>query len=259
MLMLHGAKEVKRVDLASILTPEPTDTWRPISHSQVVETLTVKAADRGLRIRNERFAVLDGALHPAEGVKIAVPNARLFGTMDFEPIPGLDFPPNCLPSAGLRNSHDKTFSLSILSGARVLVCANGVLSAEHIISRKHTSGIDLNQCIDRALDEFLVSIGSFKASYDRLNNWKLNRLEARDMIVELAKAGAFASADILPIVEEFDAPRHAEFAEHTAWAVYNSATEIMKKQSPARQYEGFRALNTVLCPLPVIAPVAVAA
>ncbi|MEI6236136.1 MAG: hypothetical protein WCT04_24030 [Planctomycetota bacterium] len=76
------------------------------------------------------------------GVQNRIEGALLFGSLDFLPVQGMAFPAGCSPSAGLRNSHDKTFSLSILSGARVFICANGVLSAEHVISRKHTSGLD---------------------------------------------------------------------------------------------------------------------
>src|SRR5471030_1875654 len=88
-------------------------------------------------------------------------------------IPGMPFPAGCAPSAGLRNSADKSFALSILSGARVFVCANGVLNAEHIISRKHTSGLDMVESIDKALDAFMDSIRAFQETYTRLNAWRL--------------------------------------------------------------------------------------
>ena len=51
-------------------------------------------------------------------------------------------------------------------------------------------------------------------------------------MVELAQAGAFASSDILPVIREFENPRHPEFADKSGWSLYQSATEIMKSQSP---------------------------
>ena len=252
MLMLSGATELKRAELAMIKTPEPTDTWRPLPHAEVVDCLTQKAAGMGLRVRNERFAVMPGALYPEPNTRIEIPGARLFGTMDFEPVDGLDFPAGCLPSAGLRNSHDKSFALSILSGARVLVCANGVLSAEHIITRKHTSGIDMLDCVDRALVEFMVSIRGFKVAHDRLAGWRVGRAEAADLVVEAARHGAFASSEIVPILGEFEEPQHPEFKERTAWNLYQAATQIMKKQSPARQFDGFKSLNEVFMPAPAV-------
>ena len=248
MLMLSHATEVPRAALRDIPTPPPTDTWRPVSHADVVETLTQRAGARGLRITAERFAVLSGTHHPTPETTIELRGARLFGSMDFAPVSGMLFPPGCTPSAGVRNSHDKTFSLSILSGARVLVCANGMLSAEHVVSRKHTSGIDLNAAIDDALNAFLDSLRGFQATYERLRGWCLSRADAHSLIVELARAGAFASCDILPVVNEFENPQHEEFRERSGWSLYQAASEVMKKQSPARQLDGFKALNCVLLP-----------
>ena len=147
----------------------------------------------------------------------------------------MPFPSGCAPSAGLRNSADKSFALSILSGARVFVCANGVLSAEHIISRKHTSGLDLVTSIDAALDAFMESLRGFNETYERLRSRQLRRTTAHSLVVELARAGAFASSDILPVVQEFENPRHVEFRERNAWNLFQGCTEIMKNQSPARR------------------------
>lgn len=246
MLMLSHAKEISRRELSAVPTPEPTDTWRPVPHIDVVNTLTERAAARGLKVRSERFAVTSGTLYPQPGIQVEISGARLFGSLDFEPIPGMTFPVGCAPSAGLRNSHDKSFALSILSGARVFICANGVLSAEHIVSRKHTSRIDLRQSIDEALDAFLVSIRGFNDTYQRLSALRITRTKARALTVDLAEAGAFASSDIVPVVAEFEHPRHPEFAGRTGWSLYQAATELMKKQSPARQVDGFKALNRVL-------------
>ncbi|MCY3018596.1 MAG: DUF932 domain-containing protein [Planctomycetota bacterium] len=249
MLMLSHAHEVPRAALRGIPTPDPTDTWRPVPHADVVDVLTERAGARGLRITSERFAVLPGYLYPTPGTTVELPGARLFGSMDFAPVPDMPFPPGCTPSAGIRNSHDKSFALSILSGARVLVCANGVLSAEFVVNRKHTSRIDLVESVDNALDAFMESVRGFQALHDRLTNCRLTRMRVHSMVVEMARAGAFASSDILPVLDEYEHPSHEEFAERNAWSLYNAATARMKSQSPARQVDGFRALNTVLMPL----------
>ncbi|MBI3832499.1 MAG: DUF932 domain-containing protein [Planctomycetes bacterium] len=246
MLMLSKAHEVHRRDLASIRTPAPTETWRPVSHLEAVETLLHRAKAKGLRVASERFALLDGALYPEPGRAVPLPGARLFGSVDFQPISGLKFPAGCMPSAGIRNSHDKSFALSILSGARVLICANGVLSAEYVISRKHTSGLDLAAEVDRALDSFIESITTFNATYERLRGKSLTKARAHNLAVELARGGAFSSSDILPMLHEFENPRHPEFKDRNAWTLYQAATEIMKNQSPARQVDGYKALNAVV-------------
>jgi len=246
MLMLSKATEVPRASLRGIRTPDPTDSWRPVPHADVVEVLTERAGARGLKITSARFAVLPGYLCPTPGTSVELPGARLFGSLDFAPVSGMPFPPGCTPSAGIRDSRDKSFSLSILAGARVLVCANGVLSAEHIISRKHTSGIDLVESVDNVLDAFMESVRGFQALHKGLSNWRLTRTRASALTVDLARAGAFSSSDILLVLAEYEAPSHPEFSERNAWSLYNAATARMKTQSPGRQVDGFKALNGVL-------------
>lgn len=62
----------------------------------------------------------------------------------------------------------------------------------------------------------------------------------------MAEGGAFSSSDIVSVIAEFEQPRHAEFSGRTGWSLYQPATEVMKKLSPARQVEGFKALIRVL-------------
>jgi hypothetical protein len=246
MLMISHARESTRPALTDVITPEPTESWRPVPHSAVVNTLIDRAGARGLKIKSERYALMDGTLYPRPGEQVALRGAHMFGSLDFEAIPGMPFPAGMTPSCGVRNSNDKSFALSILSGARVFVCANGVLSAEHVISRKHTSGIDLAQSIDQALDAFMDSIRGFNEIHKRLCAWKLCRTTARSLVIEAAKAGAFASSDILPVLQEYETPSHPEFAERNGWSLYNAATSRMKTQSPGRQAEGFKSLNAVM-------------
>jgi len=249
MLMLSHAQEVRRDALAAIPTPAGTSSWRPVPHHDVVNTLTDRAQARGLRIVSERYAVTDGCIYPQPGQSLTIRGARMYGSLDFEPIDGIPFPEGCRPSAGIRNSHDKSFALSILAGSRVLVCANGLLLAEHVINRKHTSGLSLIDEIDKALGAFLETLKGFQETHDRLCQQRLSRSRGHHVIVELARAGAFSSSDILKVADEWEQPRHAEFNDPTAWSLYQAASETMKAQSPARQVDGFKALSRTLLAL----------
>ena len=111
---------------------------------------------------------------------------------------------------------------------------------------KHTSGLDRVESIDAALDAFMESLRGFNQTCEQLRSRRLNRIKAHSLAVELAQAGAFSSSDILPVIREFECPRHEEFREKNAWCLYQRATEKMKSQSPSRQVDGFKALNDVL-------------
>lgn len=105
------------------------------------------------------------------------------------------------------------------------------------------------ESVDNALDAFMNSLRGFQALHERLSSWRLTRTRASALTVDMARAGAFASSDILTVLAEYETPSHEEFAGRTAWSLYNAATARMKAQSPGRQVDGFKALNTVLMPL----------
>lgn len=247
MLMIGNAMEVKRDDLKAIRTPTATSTWRPCGHYEAVQTLIERAEARGMKLRSERYAIMPGRLYPTPGVAVELPGGRMFASLDFEPIPGIELPPGIFPSAGLKNSHDRSTAFSALCGGKLVLCSNGVMVADKIVTRRHTSGLELIASIDAALDEFRASLGRFNDMHAALNNWRLSKTKAHSLVVELARAGAFASSDILPVISEFESPTYPEFRAPTAWHLYQASTEAaLKKQSPQRQTEGFKALNSVL-------------
>jgi len=248
MYMLNNPKvtPVTLADLKSLPCPEPTDSWMPIAHHEVVERLTRRLERRHLAIRSARMTVADGRIY-GPGDPVEVPGAKLFASFDLEPINGINFPTGCIPSLGLRNSVDKSYSLSVLAGARVLVCSNGVLSAEFIVSRKHTSGIRLNESIDRALDAFMNSVRSFGELHERLRMKPIGLDAAKALVVDCAIAGALPSSHVVDVVREFESPRHEEFRDRNLWSLYNAATESsFKRMSPQRAAEAYGPLNTVL-------------
>jgi hypothetical protein len=250
MFMLDNARvtPVTLADLKSLPTPEPTESWMPIAHHEVVDRLTRQLERRHLAIRAARMTVADGALYPEPGRSIEVPGARLFASFDLEPTRGVKFPEGCIPSLGLRNSVDKSYSLSVLAGARVLVCSNGVLSAEFIVSRKHTSGIRLNESIDRALDQFMNSVRSFGELHERLRMKPIGLDAAKALVVDCAIAGALPSSHVVDVVREFDSPSYEAFeSQRNLWGLYNSITHSsLKRMSAQRAADAYRALNNVL-------------
>jgi hypothetical protein len=249
MYMLQNQKitPVTIDQLRQLDTPEPTDSWMPIAHHEVVERLTRQLERRHLAIRAARMTVADGALYPQPGESIEIRGARLFASFDLEPISGVEFPAGCIPSLGLRNSVDKSYALSVLAGARVLVCSNGVLSAEFIVSRKHTSGIRLNESIDRALDSFMSSVRSFTELHERLRMKTIGLDAAKALVVDMAIAGALPSSHVVDVVNEFESPRHDEFRDRNLWSLYNATTEAsFKRMTPSRAADAYGPLNATI-------------
>jgi hypothetical protein len=249
MLMLDRAVPVTVSQLARIPCPEPTESWRPYPHSEVVAALSDRMGARGLKVRASRLTLVDGALYPEQGVRLDVKGARLFGSFDLEP--SVDaFPPGCVPSLGLRNSTDKSYALTILIGMRVMACSNGVLYVERgvQVSRKHTSGLELEGAFDNALDAYEEAVPAMTDLYERLRGQRLSMTKAKSLVVDCAAAGAVPSSHILDAVREFERPSYPAFrGDRTRWGLYNAITHSsFKRMSPQRAAEAYRPLNEVL-------------
>lgn len=105
-LICHaGANEVTREVLETLDAPPPTQSWFPVKHSQVLDTVSQTLTASGYQIKRERLAVTrDGQ--------------RFFGTLDLDSslVQGVTL------AVGIRNSVDKSFPLGFCAGNRVFVC-----------------------------------------------------------------------------------------------------------------------------------------
>jgi hypothetical protein len=247
MLMMDA--NVTRNDLEGMYTPPATKTWKPISHYALVQALVVEAQNLGLKVRSESWRVEDGALYPQKGEKVDIPNARLFGYVDFEPPASMD--PTLVPSVGVVHANDMSSALSFFFGAHVLICSNGVRTGEFCIKRKHTTGLNFEETIDTVFARLKSETSRVEQVHSRMQGLPVTVDKAESLIVKAARAGAFPSSQIIPVIDEFEEPTYKEFAEgpRSLWRLYNSATHIMKKQGPARQGEAFASLNRVTFPL----------
>ena len=143
-LIAHsGAQIVTRDQLKEYVTPEATETFKPIGHSQLVETLTQVMQDRGLFITRKQFAVQ---------------NHKLFGTFDLEWQKMEEYG----AAVGFRHANDKSMPIQIAVGARVFVCDNLSFLGELIAIRRHTSKLDLGEEMDRTMYRYMQGFRKLK-------------------------------------------------------------------------------------------------
>ena len=111
-----------------------------------------------------------------------------------------------------------------------------------MVKRKHTSGIKIESHIPESFDMLLEGYSSLESSVQELKYQMLSIDEAKLVTVRAAETKAIPSCDILPVLKEFNDPRHEEFSMPTMWSLYNAFTEIAKKYRPARADQCYRRL-----------------
>ena len=138
LIAARGAQYVTRAELVQYTPPPATESWKPISHAELAQTLAEVMAGRGMFIDKEQFAVDKNG-------------ARLFGTFDLMWQKTEEYG----AALGFRHATDKSMSIQIAVGCRVFVCSNMSFSGDMIAIRKHTSKLDLGEELDRAMYRYM--------------------------------------------------------------------------------------------------------
>jgi hypothetical protein len=238
MLCIHsGCRAVSRQEMASIPTPPAIGRHVPVSHAALADSLIATAQRRGLAVRREQWG-------------IARDDLRLYGAVDFDMPQGFRLPAGIGPSLGVRHANDKTMSVQLTAGVRVLVCDNGALLGElEVTCRKHTSGLDLGELIGNAFDEYLLRLPDFNAVYDRLAGDRLTENKAKSLIVDAFDRHQVMAWRHFPAVVEryFHSDEHRQqFPDRNRWGLYNAFTETFKAEPVTLQTTSFHVLTAAL-------------
>lgn len=206
---------VTRDQLALIRTPEPTATWRPIPHIELVETLQQALWENRIGIREERFALRhDGS--------------TLFGVLQLAYKDTSDGQ----AALGIRTSNDKSMSIQICAGLSVFVCDNLIFRGDLIaLNRKHTSGLNLQMDLKAAVRRFQEHFGCLTGEIEQLKTHQLADGEAKALIHDIFVRGVFPLRFLPQISSMYFQPPVDDWKERTSWSLHN-AFILVAKQMP---------------------------
>src|SRR3989442_9557491 len=204
---------VTRDQLRLVPVPEPTRTWRPIPHIELIESLQQVLHQNQIAIQGEEFALRrDGS--------------TLFGVLQLV----YENTSDGRAAMGIRTSNNKTMSIQICAGLSVFVCDNLVFRGDLIaLNRKHTSGLELRTELSTAVLRFQEHFGRLTSEIGKLKERSLTDADAKGIIHDVFVQG------ILPIRLLPDAsnlyfePFVGEFLPRNAWSLHNAFTAVAKE------------------------------
>lgn len=212
-LMLHaGAKPVDYQGLMSLDTPAPTATHLPVAHYRVVDALKHSLSYYGHDIQAEDYGVTEDQM-------------RFFGVLSLRSPYG-----DYTDTVGLRNSHDKTFPISVGFGSRVFVCDNLAFSAETVIRRKHTVNAwrDMHGLVAGIVEGLASSRQRQALQIEKYKAVALPVPMADHAVMELYRHGVINITKIPAVLGEYAKPRHNEWGADRAWTLFNATTQVLE-------------------------------
>ncbi len=219
LIAARGAQRVTRSELTQFVPPPKSPTWQPVSHSELIDTLHSELDHRGLRVKDEHYAVQKQGL-------------QLFGTLDLDWQDTGDY----AAAMGIRTSNDRSLSITLVAGARVFACTNLCLSGDLIaLKRKHTSRLNLAQELAGAIDRYQSSITDLYDGLELLKTRMVKEDNAKGMVYDIFKR------KIVPLrmfhgVTEYIHAHQEQNPILTKWEVYNAFTEHIKTMPPAAAF-----------------------
>lgn len=229
MGLMGKGQRVTLAELQGCPTPEATDTWKPISHFELATAVRESVSGAGYNIVQEDFLLGDKARN------------RLFGVFVTDRCDSGD---ESRRMVGFRHSNDKSMAVSLTVGVNVIVCSNMAFGGDCVLKHKHSVNFDLRRSLDTMLGLMETRWSLMAERVDGLKRQELSLTAAKELVVDAAAAGAIASCDIMPVLDEYQKPTFPRFQPGNRWSLYNSFTYIAQKFPVTKLDECLRTLAT---------------
>ncbi len=214
-------------ELKALETPAGTRTHKTVPHYEVAAMTADLMTELGLQIKREQFAVTQNGM-------------KMFGTFDVRSeLANVDL------SLGVRNSHNKTMSLGMVGGYRVIVCSNMMFSGDFTpVFKKHTSGLRLRSALILGIERTVNLIAPIKRDIDFQRDTLVSTLEAKEIILDSFVQTGTPKNLLEPIYNYYFQPEKAyetpeervEFAPRSLWSLSNAFTAAYRALPPLSQF-----------------------
>jgi len=221
-LITHcGARRISREELAALPVPEETRTFKPISHSALIEKIIETLWYRRMNIVRDEYAVSQDGM-------------KLFGLLEMDlEYKGVRF------AIGIRNSNDKSMRVAMVAGYKVTVCDNMMLQGDfQPLLAKHSKNFALEDGLSIACDRIQRNIGRLHQEINQKQEQTIESQYAKSLLYTAFTDGRFPISLFRAVHREFFvAPSHEEFKSSTMWSLENAFTTSFKKLNPVSQFE----------------------
>lgn len=228
-LIAHvDTNKVTREELAALPAPEGTETFKPVAHIELINSIEAVLISKRISVVREQFAIR------ADG-------SRLFGTFDLS-LDGVGA--ESCGALGFRTGNDRTMKLQMIAGMRVFVCDNMAFAGDSIIlNRKHTAGLDLLPELMKAVGKYTVRYEALRAQITDLQALKFEDVEAKAMIFDVFNLHLMPGKYMDQVSQAYFNPPHKEFEARTAWSLHNAFSEVAKDMSLNRRMEAMQEIG----------------
>lgn len=239
--MSKGIVNMTKAELRNIPVVPYTETWHPVHHSEVIDTLDDIICERGLTTTGHTISITKGGKDMFANYYLPVDYHDSGGIKDQIVI-------------GIRNSMAKRFALGIVGGNNVMNCSNLCFWGDWEEHRRHTNGLTeavVYEFLKRALEGSITSSKGFSEWFKNLSNYPLALEERKVLTYDAIDSGVLAPSQWNKFhdayAEELKSNRDGS-VENVAH-FHGAATRVMREGSLPTVMDRSRRLNRLLEPV----------
>ena len=137
-------------------------------------------------------------------------------------------------SLGVMHSNLGDHAVKFAVGAHVFCCANGMVTGDYTLKRKHTKGVVLEDIISTGIETYITKVDEIPLVMEGMKEKELQTQEVNNVLMEAGRQKLMPWSRIGQVDAEYRKPTFEEHNEKTAWGLYNAFTYVVQK-CPAHQ------------------------
>jgi hypothetical protein len=226
-----GSQKLSRDQLVTILPPAGTDTFKPISHADLIANVIDSLSYRHVNVVKDEYAVSE------DGMKV-------FGVLELES--GFD---GARFALGIRNANDRSMRLALTVGYRVLVCDNLAFHGDFTpVLAKHSKNFNLQDALSIGIDRMQRNFVLIQKQVGSWRGYQLSDAAAKLHIYHAFIEDALEAPKHLArrVNDLYFNPVYPEFLPRNFWSLSNAFTSAFKELDPIPQFKATAKLGEFL-------------
>lgn len=214
--------------LFAVTVPQPTESYTPVSHRQIVEEIYENVDKAGLQVKQTNYQTTKDGNAVIGIMDIAADDVEFNYRLAF------------------RNSYDKTMSIAFVGGASVIVCSNGMVIGDVKFLRRHTgnAAAELTDKIQRVVGNLGEELEVAQRHSAQMKSIELSPTATAELCGRFLMEHEIITTSQLSIVRrQLKQPDYKDFADPTLWSLYNHTTHALKKTHPYNYIDSYKKLH----------------
>jgi hypothetical protein len=230
---VSGWTEIKDLNVLKNLEFEPQGPRHvPVPHDYAIEFFKNSLNEHNIEIIRERTILSPDTM-------------RLMYIADVRP--GGKAEDGFIFSVGFINNNDRTKAFTGIAGTTVYVNNAQWYVSDNSFKTRHTTTVRemLSERSAHIINWFNEYYAEQSGKIEKMKKTEISDAEVGSLVLDyIREKYILSSTNIKRIVDEWDNPRHEEFAPRTLWSLQNACAEVFKKvKSPMFRLQAMEVFN----------------